>query len=145
MFLASKSSSNIRILEGMLTRLGAFASFTGKPITIPLAKEVLKGILKDTDKPVTVEDIQKVVCEHFGIRMSDIKSKRRSKSLVLPRQVAMYLSRHLCKVSLADIGGKFGGKDHSTVIHAINKVEKQLEKDSHLTQTIEEIKSKIYS
>ena len=145
MFLAAKASSNIRTLEGMLTRLGAFASITGKPITIPFAKEILKGILKDTDKPVTVEDIQKIVCEHFGIRISDIKSKRRSKSLVLPRQIAMYLSRNLCKVSLADIGDKFGGKDHSTVIHAINKIEGQFDKNPHLMQTIEEIKSKIYS
>jgi len=145
MFLASKASSNIRDLEGMLNRLGAFASFTGKPITIPFAKEVLRAILKDTDKPVLVEDIQKVVCDHFGIRISDIKSKRRSKALVLPRQIAMYLSRNLCKVSLADIGEKFGGKDHSTVIHAVNKIESQLKKDPYLTQTVEEIKSKIYS
>jgi chromosomal replication initiator protein len=145
MFLAAKASSNIRILEGMLTRLGAFASFTGKPITIPLTKEILKGILKDTDKPVMIEDIQKVVCEHFGIRVPDIKSKRRSKSLVLPRQIAMYLSRNICKVSLADIGEKFGGKDHSTVIHAIKKIEKQMEKDPKLLQTIEEVKLKIYS
>ncbi len=145
MFLASKSSSNIRDLEGMLTRLGAFASLTGQPITVSFAKEALRGIIKDTDKPVIVEDIQKVVCEHFGIRITDIKSKRRSKSLVIPRQIAMYLSRNLCKVSLADIGEKFGGKDHSTVIHAINKIEKQLENDTYLTQAIEEIKSKIYS
>lgn len=144
MFLASKASSNIRDLEGMLNRLGAFASFTGKPITISFAKEVLKGILKDMDKPVLVEDIQKVVCDYFGIRISDIKSKRRSKSLVVPRQIAMYLSKNLCKISLSDIGEKFGGKDHSTVIHAIKKIESQLEQDHQLTQTIEEIKSKIY-
>jgi chromosomal replication initiator protein len=106
------------------------------------------GVVGDGCPPrlaLTVEDIQKIVCEHFGIRISDIKSKRRSKSLVLPRQIAMYLSRNLCKVSLADIGDKFGGKDHSTVIHAINKIEGQLEKNPHLMQTIEEIKSKIYS
>ncbi len=145
MFLATKASSNIRTLEGMLTRLGAFASLTDKPITISLAKEVLRGILKDTDKPVSVEDVQKTVCSHFGIRLSDIKSKRRSKALVLPRQIAMYLARQHCKVSLADIGEKFGGKDHSTVIHAINKIGKQLEKDPQLMQSVEEIKSKIYS
>lgn len=145
MFLASKGSSNIRTLEGMLTRLGAFASITGKPITIPFAKEILKGILEDMDKPVHVEDIQKFVCDYFGIRISDIKSKRRSKALVVPRQIAMYLSKNLCKISLSDIGEKFGGKDHSTVIHALKKVESQLEKDQHLKQTIEEIKSKIYS
>ncbi len=145
MFLATKATSNIRTLEGMLTRLGAFSSIMGKPITIPFAKEILKGILKDTDKHVTVDDIQKVVCEHFGIRVSDIKSRRRSKALVIPRQIAMYLSRKHCKVSLADIGEKFGGKDHSTVIHAINKIEKQIEKDHKLMQTLEEIKSKIYS
>lgn len=145
LFLASKVSSNIRTLEGMLTRLGAFASITGKPVTIPFAKEILKGILKDMDKPVLVEDIQKIVCDHFGIRISDIKSKKRSKSLVVPRQIAMYLSRNLCKISLSDIGEKFGGKDHSTVIHAINKVESQIEKDPHLSQTLEEIKLKLYS
>jgi len=144
MFLASKGSSNIRTLEGMLTRLGAFSSITGKPITIPFAKEILKGILDDMDKPVLVEDIQKVVCDYFGIRISDIKSKRRSKSLVVPRQIAMYLSKNLCKISLSDIGEKFGGKDHSTVIHAIKKVETQLKNDRQLIQTIEEIKSKIY-
>lgn len=145
MFLASKAPSNIRTLEGMLTRLGAFASITGKPITISFAKETLKGILQDVDKPVLVEDIQKIVSEHFGIRISDIKSKRRSKSLVVPRQIAMYLSRKLCKISLSDIGEKFGGKDHSTVIHAINKIGSLLEKDPLLKQTVEEIKSKIHS
>ncbi len=145
MFLASKGSSNVRTLEGMLTRLGAFSSVTGKPITIPFAKEILKGILEDTDKTVRVEDIQKVVCEHYGIRITDIKSKRRSKALVVPRQIAMYLCKNLCKISLSDIGDKFGGKDHSTVIHAIKKVEKQMKEDRHLQQTMEEIKSKIYS
>ncbi len=145
MFIASRSSSNVRTLEGMLTRLSAFASVTGKPITVPFAKEILKGYLDDLDKPVLVEDIQKVVCEYFGIRASDIKSKRRSKSLVVPRQIAMYLSKHLCKISLSDIGDKFGGKDHSTVIHAIKKIENSIDKDQQLRQAIEEIKSKIYS
>ncbi len=145
MFLASKASSNIRDLEGMLNRLGAFSSFTGEPITVPFAKKVLRDIIKEMDKPVLIEDIQKVVCEHFGIRLSDLKSKRRSKSLVIPRQIAMYLSRSLCKISLSDIGERFGGKDHSTVIHAINKIEQQLQSDHHLMQTIEEIKSKIHS
>ena len=144
-FVASKTGSNIRSLEGLLTRLIAFSSLTGKPITIPFAREILKGIIDDTDKTINVEDIQKVVCNHYGIRVSDIKSKRRSKAFVMPRQIAMYLSRSLCNISLSDIGEKFGGKDHSTVIHAINKVESLLKKDPYLIETLEEIKGKIYA
>jgi len=144
-FVASKTGSNIRSLEGILTRLVAFSSLTGKPITIPFAREILKGIIDDTEKTINVEDIQRVVCNHYGIRVSDIKSKRRSKAFVAPRQIAMYLSRNLCNISLSDIGEKFGGKDHSTVIHAIHKVESLLEKDPYLIETLEEIKGKIYA
>jgi len=144
-FVASKAGSNIRSLEGLLTRLIAFSSLAGKPITIPFAREILKGIINDTEKTTNVEDIQKVVCNHYGIRVSDIKSKRRSKAFVMPRQVAMYLSRNLCNISLSDIGEKFGGKDHSTVIHAINKIKSLLEQDPYLIETLEEIKGKIYA
>ena len=144
-FVASKAGSNIRSLEGLLTRLIAFSSLAGKPITIPFAREILKGIINDTEKTINVEDIQKVVCNHYGIRVSDIKSKRRPKAFVMPRQVAMYLSRSLCNISLSDIGEKFGGKDHSTVIHAINKIKSLLEQDPYLIETLEEIKGKIYA
>ena len=138
-FLASSIDSNVRELEGSLTRLGAFASLTKSIITIDLAKEVLHNTLKGSQKEVTVESIQKTICEFFNIKIADLKAKRRTKNVALPRQVAMYLCRKYTETSFPAIGYKFGGRDHSTVIHASKAIEKRLKDDASIQTTIEKI------
>ena len=125
-FLASQIDSNIRVLEGSLIRIGAFASLTKTPVDIQMAKEVLKNIIKPKEEIISIDSIQKVVSNFFNIKISDLKVKRKYKGYVLPRQVAMYLSRKLTNASLLEIGEKFGGKDHSTVLHSIKKVEEKM-------------------
>lgn len=141
LFLANSVSSNIRELEGYLVRIGAFASLTSTEVTLAMAKEVLRDILIDKTKEVTVEDILKAVAAHYNIKISEIRSPKRLKTLVLPRQVAMYLARQLTACSYPEIGSRFGGKDHSTIIHAVNKIEKQLEEDFQLRATVSTIKT----
>jgi len=138
-FLATTVTSNVRELEGYLIRIGAYASLTSTPITLGMAKEVLKDILVEQNKEVTVEAIQKLVANHFHIKTSEIKSSKRLKNLVLPRQISMYISRKLTSSSFPEIGSKFGGKDHSTIIHAIKKIEKKMEEDIQLKTTIEKL------
>jgi len=122
LFLASSSTSNVRELEGMLIRLGAFASLTGSKITLSMAREVLKDIIVEKNRDISVEMIQKYVAEYFSIKISDLKSDKRLKTLVIPRQIAIYLCRELTKSSYPEIGEKFGGKDHSTIIHSFKKI-----------------------
>ena len=136
-FIASHINSNVRELEGSLTRLGAFSSLTKAEITIDLAKQVLHNTLKGLHKEVTVENIQKVICEHFSLKMGELKSKRRTKNIALPRQMAMYLCRKHTATSFPVIGDKFGGKDHSTVIHASKIIEKRMKTDLFMQSTIE--------
>lgn len=140
LFLASAVSSNIRELEGYLIRIGAFASLTATPITLAMAQEVLKDIMVEKRRELTVEEIQKLVATHFSVKVSDLKSAKRMKALVLPRQIAMYLSRQLTSCSYPEIGERFGGKDHSTIIHAIKKIEKNMEDDFQLRTTITSLK-----
>lgn len=140
LFLASSASTNVRELEGMLIRLGAVASLTGKNITLDMAREVLKDIIVDKTKEVTVEMIQKYVADHFNIKVAELKSDKRLKALVVPRQIAIYLCRDLTKASYPDIGEKFGGKDHSTIIHSVKKVDKLLSQDFELKSTIETLR-----
>ncbi len=140
-FLSNSITSNVRELEGFLIRLGAYASLTATPITLDLAREVLKDILVEKNKEITVEEIQKVVAQHFSLKVADLKSPKRLKALVLPRQIAMYLSRQLTSQSFPEIGDKFGGKDHSTIIHAIKKVEKLMEDDFQLRTTVGNLKN----
>ena len=135
--LAAVLKNNIRELEGGLMRLGAIASLTNTEITVEMAKNELKHLIDTREKMITNEVIQKLVAESFGVKMSDLKSKRRTKNVVLPRQVAMYLCRMLANSSLPEIGQFFGGKDHSTVIHAIKTIEEKKEKDSELKARIE--------
>jgi chromosomal replication initiator protein len=135
--LAAVLKNNIRELEGGLMRLGAIASLTNTEITVEMAKNELKHLIDTREKMITNEVIQKLVAESFGVKMSDLKSKRRTKNVVLPRQVAMYLCRLLANSSLPEIGQFFGGKDHSTVIHAIKTIEEKKEKDSELKARIE--------
>ena len=140
-FLANSITSNVRELEGYLIRIGAFASLTSTPITLVMAKEVLKDILVEKNRELSIEEIQKTVASHFNVKVSDLKSSKRLKALVLPRQIAMYLSRQLTSSSYPEIGERFGGKDHSTIIHAIKKIEKNLEEDFQLRSTINTLKN----
>jgi len=138
-FLASNIDSNVRELEGSLTRLGAFASLTRSTITVDLAKEVLRHTLKGTQKEITVESIQKTICDYYNIKLGDLKAKRRTKNIAFPRQVAMYLCRKYTETSFPGIGDKFGGRDHSTVIHASKTIEKKIKEDPYMQTTIEKL------
>jgi chromosomal replication initiator protein len=136
-FLASLMKNNIRELEGGLVKLGAVSSLTNQEITQELAKNELKYLLDSREKIITNELIQKIVAESFSVKISDLKSKRRTKAVVLPRQVAMFLCRTLANSSLPEIGNFFGGKDHSTVIHSVKVIEEKKEKDPELRARID--------
>ena len=139
-YVASHVESNIRELEGYLIRISAFSSLTGKEIDMNLTKEVLKKILKRNEKEdVTIEEILKTVAGKLNIKLSDIKSQKKNKNIVLSRQIAMYLSRKMTASSFPDIGEKIGGRDHSTVIYANNKMKKALEEDTNLKNIIQGI------
>jgi chromosomal replication initiator protein len=139
-FLASSDTRNIRELEGMLIRLGAYSSLQSIPITLALAKESLKDILGDRRKDITVELIQKAVADQFGLKVADLKSDKRLKNFVQARQVAIWLCRDMTKASYPDIGARFGGKDHSTVIYAAKKIDNALKDDHKLAKIVDEIK-----
>jgi len=143
LFLCTRIKSNIRELEGCLIRLGAHSSLSGKEVSLEMAKDVLKDLVHDEEKPITVDLIQKAVCEYFGIKQQDIKAKKRTKDVALPRQVAMYLSRLLTDCSLSDIGKNFGGKDHSTVIHACKQVTERKKGDEEFSRKLEYLIKKI--
>jgi chromosomal replication initiator protein len=142
-FLAATMKSNIRELEGSLVRLGAYASLTGQIITLDMAKNVLRDLIGDKKKIVAMEDIQEAVCTQFHVKMTELKSRRRSKTLVHPRQIAMYLCRELTDASYPEIGRQFGGKDHTTIIHACRQVAKAKETDTALHTTLETLKEQI--
>ncbi len=144
-YLASQIDSNIRMLEGCLIRIGAFSSLTNTPITLSLAKEVLKNIIHPKEEFISIEMVQKIVASHFNIKLTDFKAKRKNKGLVIPRQIAMYLSRKLTSSSLIEIGEKFGGKDHSTVLHSIKKVEERMSQDPSFKEMIEQLQNRIKS
>ena len=129
LYIAGRIKSNIRELEGSLIRLIAYASLTGAEISLPLAQDVLRDILDHDDQPVTIEMIQKFVANYYHLKIVDLKSRNNSKTVTLPRQIAMYLSKSLTSTSLPQIGKSFGGKHHSTVIHSIRKVENQCKRD----------------
>jgi chromosomal replication initiator protein len=136
LFIASKIKSNIRELEGSLVRLVAYASLKGRDLDVDLAQEVLKNIIEEDDRSITVEVIQRTVSDHYGLRVSDLKSKNNSRSVAVPRQVAMYLCKHLTKASLPEIGREFGGKHHTTVIHSVNKITDLYERDADFHRLI---------
>jgi len=142
-YLASRVKSNIRELEGCLIRLGAQSSLTGRPINKDMAKTILQDLIEDDEKPVTTEQIQKTVAEHFALKVSDMKAKKRTKEVALPRQIAMYLSKQLTNLSLSDIGKNFGGKDHATVIYACKQIEEKRVKDEAFNRMIENLIRKI--
>jgi chromosomal replication initiator protein len=145
LFLANSSCSNVRELEGYLVRLGAYASLTSTPLNLETARKVLKDILVERSRELSVEEIIKKVSAHFNIKVVDIKSPKRLKAVVLPRQVAMYLARQLTSSSYPEIGERFGGKDHSTIIHAIRKIEKLIEENYQLRQTVESLRNALTS
>jgi chromosomal replication initiator protein len=136
-FLAHKITSNVRELEGALNRLIAYSSLIGGAITLDSAQEVLRDLLKSYDKRLNVEDIQKKVAEHFNIKVADMHSPRRSRSIARPRQIAMYLAKQLTSRSLPEIGRKFGGRDHTTVIHGVKKIEELLLTDASMAEEID--------
>lgn len=133
-FIAKRVRSNVRELEGALKRVMANARFTGKEVTIDFVKESLKDLLALQDKLVTVENIQKTVAEYFGIKIADLLSKRRSRSVARPRQMAMALSKELTNHSLPEIGDAFGGRDHTTVLHACRTIRGMLESDAAIKE-----------
>ena len=136
MYIAGRIKSNIRELEGSLIRLIAYASLTGQEITLPLAQQVLKNVLDHVERAVTIETIQKFVAEYYKLKLVDLKSRNNSKSIAMPRQIAMYLCKSLTRASLPEIGRSFGGKHHSTVIHSIRKVEDMRKKQPDFNSLI---------
>lgn len=146
LFIAKTVISNIRELEGALNRILAFSSLTNKPITVELANEALKDLIsKDKPKVITAEYILDVVANYFHLKPEELKSSKRTRNIAYPRQIAMYLCRKLTDLSLPKIGEKFGGRDHTTIIHGFDKISRELQTDIELTQMINELESKITS
>src|SRR6266446_189195 len=135
--IASRIKANIREIEGSLTRMVAFCSLSGREMSVDLAQEVLSDLWGEEEKIITIEHIQRKVAEVFGIKLSDMRAQNRTKSVAFPRQIAMYLSRQLTHASLSDVGRAFGGKDHTTVLHAVTKLQALLQEDPKLKQTID--------
>ena len=136
-FLAHRISNNVRVLEGALMRLFAFATLVGREITLDLTQECLADILRASDRKITIEEIQRKVSEHYNIRLSDLIGPRRLRALARPRQVAMYLSKQLTSRSLPEIGRRFGNRDHTTIMHGVRKIEELMMNDSQLADDIE--------
>ena len=136
-FLAHRISSNVRVLEGSLTRLFAYASLVGRPIDIDMAQECLADILRISERKVTIEEIIRKVADHYNLRMSDMISARRPRTISRPRQLAMFLAKNLTSKSLPEIGRRFGGRDHTTVIHAVKKIEELKNKDLQIAEEVE--------
>jgi chromosomal replication initiator protein len=135
-YIAGKIKSNIRELEGSLIRLIAYASLTGREISLQLAQDVLRNVLQHDERAVTIEIIQKYVSDYYQLKLADLKSRNNSKSVAMPRQIAMYLCKALTNASLPEIGKSFGGKHHSTVIHSIRKIEDLRQRDGNFNNLI---------
>ena len=143
-YIATKIKSNIRELEGALIRIVAYSSLTNREITVDLATEALKDIISNKqNKSITIDLIQDVVATYFNLRVDDLKSQRRTRNVAHPRQIAMYLSRKLTDMSLPKIGEEFGGRDHTTVIHAYEKISENLKSDESLENTVNDITKKL--
>ncbi len=136
-FLAHKVASNVRELEGALNRVVAFASLVGRPMTLDMTREVLQDLLRASERKITIEEIQKKVAEYFNIRMADMHSARRARPVARPRQIAMYLAKQLTSRSLPEIGRKFGGRDHTTVMYAVRKIEEMRAGDPSMDEDID--------
>lgn len=136
-FLAHRISTNVRVLEGALTRLFAFASLVGRPINLELTQDCLADVLRASERKITVEEIQRRVSEHYNIRLSDMIGPKRLRSYARPRQVAMYLCKHMTSRSLPDIGRRFGGRDHTTVMHGVKRIEELKQQDGQIAEDLE--------
>ena len=136
-FLAHRITTNVRVLEGALMRLFAFASLVGREITLDLAQDCLADILRASDRKVTIEEIQRKVAEHYNIRLSDMIGPKRVRTIARPRQIAMYLSKQLTPRSLPEIGRRFGGRDHTTIMHGVRKIEELMATDSQLSDDLQ--------
>jgi chromosomal replication initiator protein len=142
-FVAKRIRSNVRELEGAMRRVIANSQFTGRPITLDFAKEALKDLLNLQARLVTIENIQKTVADYFKVRMSDLLSERRSRSVARPRQVAMALAKELTEHSLPEIGDAFAGRDHTTVLHACRQIKGLMETDGKLREDWEKLIRKL--
>ncbi|EAU48169.1 chromosomal replication initiation protein [Salipiger bermudensis HTCC2601] len=136
-FLAHRISTNVRVLEGALTRLFAFASLVGQPITMELTQDCLADVLRASDRKISIEEIQRKVAEHYHIRLSDLIGPKRVRNFARPRQVAMYLCKQLTARSLPEIGRRFGGRDHTTVMHGVKRIEELRTQDSQIADDVE--------
>jgi chromosomal replication initiator protein len=136
-FLAHKITSNVRELEGALNRIAAHVQLVGRDITLESVQEVLHDLLRSNERRVTIDDIQRKVAEHFNIKLGEMTSDRRARAVARPRQVAMYLAKLLTTRSLPQIGRKFGGRDHTTVMHAVRKIEELMRTDPSLAEDVE--------
>ncbi len=143
-FLATRITSNIRELEGALNRIVAQATLVGRAITLEMAQEILQDLLRAHERRITIEEIQKKVAEHYGLKLSDMHSARRARIVARPRQVAMYLAKQLTPRSLPEIGRRFGGRDHTTVMHAIKKIEELRSQDSVMNEDIEKLRRQLH-
>lgn len=139
-FLALKVTSNIRELEGALNRIVAHSDVAGQAITLESTQDVLQDLLRSHDRRITIDEIQRKVAEHYNLRLTDMHSARRARSVARPRQVAMYLAKMLTARSLPEIGRKFGGRDHTTVMHAVRKVEELIEEDAQIAQDVDVVR-----
>jgi chromosomal replication initiator protein len=144
-FIASHTEDNIRSLEGALIRIGAFASLNNSPVTIDLVKEVLVHMIKTKKKEINIDLIIKEVSSFFSLKPAELRSSRRIRSIIQPRQIAIFLSRKLTDCSLVSIGEKFGGKDHATVLHSIKKVEEEMKIKKDFKSTVEKLETRIKS
>ncbi len=144
-FLAHRITTNVRVLEGALMRLYAFASLVGRKIDLDLAQECLSDILRSSEKRLTIEEIQRKVAEHYNVRLSDMIGPKRLRTIARPRQVAMYLSKHMTSRSLPEIGRRFGGRDHTTIMHGIKRIDELMAGDHQLADDVQLLKRLLQS
>ncbi|MBI1941642.1 MAG: chromosomal replication initiator protein DnaA, partial [Acidobacteria bacterium] len=140
LFVATKIKSSIRDLEGAFTRLVAYSSLTGTELSLPMAQQVLKNLVDLEERRVSIEHIQRVVCQEFGLTLSQLKAKNNSRAVAYPRQIAMYLAKELTTASLPQIGREFGGKHHTTVLHSIGKITEMRKSDRDLNRLINKLR-----
>jgi chromosomal replication initiator protein len=141
--IASRIKANIREIEGSLTRMIAFCALSGRDMTVDLAQEVLADLWGEDERVITIDHIQRKVAECFGIKLSDLRAQNRTKAIAFPRQIAMYLARQLTHASLSEVGRAFGGKDHTTVLHGVEKIQGILQEDPKFKKTIDSITQSI--
>ena len=139
LFIASNIRSNVRELEGALIRVLAYSSLTGGEMNLQTTQEVLKNLIDSQIRKISIESIQKAVSEQFGLRVAEIKAKNNSRVIVFPRQIAMYMAKHLTDASLPEIGRQFGGKHHTTVLHSVDKIEQQRKTDKDLNRVLNKL------